>query len=167
MLMHPCSKSRGVSRTNRRMSMGKTIAICVFVIVACLPFQAAARDGGRSGGRIGGGFKKSQPRETAATTTPAAVAGAPAAGTTEVHHHHHGGGGGGFGFGLGLAMPMPMFHPFGWGAPPPMMAAPVAVLPLAAPADAPLAAPAAAAQSGFGWNPFARSAPALAPPALA
>lgn len=51
------------------------------------------RDGGRSGGRVGGGFKKSQPRETAATTTPTAVAGAPAAGTTEVHHHHHGGGG--------------------------------------------------------------------------
>jgi len=52
------------------------------------------REGGRSGARVSGGFKKSQPLKTAANTTPpTAVAGAPAAGATEVHHHHHSGGG--------------------------------------------------------------------------
>jgi len=114
-------------------TMGKVfVSMMTIFLLLGTPMDAdAAR---RSGGRMGGGFNKAQPRttltqkapaSTAATSTSTAATAAPAAATSTVHHHHHGGGGGGgffggMGRGMGMGMGMGMmgmgmggFSPFG------------------------------------------------------
>ncbi len=119
--------------------LGKAFFIlCLLMVVQA---NASSSKTGRSGGRLGGGFKKSTPRAETETTAgasvagaaphaavgaaPAAVGAAPAA-VTEVHHHHHGGGGG-FGLSIGIPIPIPFM---GWGSPAPLMPAPVPMMPM-------------------------------------
>jgi len=116
------------------------MTIFFLMLGAPMDADAASRSKGRSGGRIGGGFRANPPAQsktlpastTSTSTAPAgavgatATAGAPAAATaaaaaptTVVHHHHHGGGGVGggglrMGLGLGIGAGLASFSPFGF-----------------------------------------------------
>lgn len=130
------------SPTKSVMSKIGKVAVAMMTIFflmlgAPMDADAASRSkGGRSGGRMGGGFRAKPPAQTktipssttstapagaaaatATAATPAAAGAAAAApGTTVVHHHHHGGavGGGGFRAGLGMGIGAGLTSPFGF-----------------------------------------------------
>ena len=68
------------------------IALAVFLLVIGAPFQAdaASSRGGRSGGRMGGGFKKSTPRAEAEKAAAAAPGAAGAHSSGALHFVSHG-----------------------------------------------------------------------------